>query len=79
MAAAWAVFILAGIAPDSPLLLLNQAHLFVIQMSFTLAVALLVYVSDRDTAARAAGDIDGVRARSDEINERVKGLEDRER
>lgn len=72
MSVAWAGFLAAGLVPNSPLLLLNPAQAIVIQTTFTLAVAILVYVRDREAARHAAGQLDRVYALAAEINERVK-------
>ena len=79
MSAAWAAFLVAGLVPDSPVLLLNPAQTLVIQTTFTLAVAVLVYVRDREDARRAGGQTDRVYALASEINERVKAQGERNR
>lgn len=79
MSAAWAGFLVAGLVPDSPVLLLNPAQALVIQTTFTLAVAALVYVRGREAARHAEGQIDRVYALASEINERVKAQGERGR
>ena len=72
MSAAWAGFLAAGLVLDGPALLLNPAQTLVIQATFTLAVAALVYACDREAARHTKVRVDRAYARASEINERVK-------
>ena len=75
MSAAWAGFFAVGVfLPDSPLLALNQAQMLVIQITFSLAVALVVYTRDREFLARLAERTDKAYFLVHEINERIRGL-----
>lgn len=76
----WVVFIVIGfIVPDSPLALLNPAQMFVVQTTFTLALAILVYTRDREAAHHISGQVSGVYALASEINERIRAQAEKNR
>lgn len=76
MAAACVGFFVVGFfVPDSPILLLNPAQMLVIQTVFTLAVAVLVYLRDREATRYAAKRVDRVYTLAQEINERIRVME----
>lgn len=80
MSAACAGFFAVGfVVPDNPILLLNPAQMLVIQTVFTLAVAVLVYLRDREAARHAAERADRVYTLAQEINERIKIIEEKGR
>lgn len=74
MSVAWAFVIVNVFLPDSPLLALNQAQMLVIQMTFTFAVAIVVYTRDREGLAHLEEGVDKVYFLASEISEWIKGL-----
>lgn len=80
MSAACAGFFVVGFfVPDSPLQLLSPAQMLVIQTVFTLVVAVIVYLRDREASRYAAGRVDRVYTLAQEINERISVMEERSR
>lgn len=74
MTVACAGFAAAAFVPDSPMEDLSQAHMLVIQTMFSLAVAIVVYIRDRDAVGYLAGCVGRVHFLAGEINERVKWM-----
>ena len=75
MSVAWAVFVIVGASPNSLVNEWTQAQMLVIQMTFTLAVAIVVYMHDRDAIGYLSDRVNRIHFLAGEINGRVRGME----